>query len=67
MLRYLSNFDNHVDVGRYWNRPTSYQNQRTAKTAVAKYTEENQVYAGLEYLEKICAKKKFVLDFEYLC
>jgi len=54
-------------VGRYWNRPTSYQNQRTAKTAVAKYTEENQVYAGLEYLEKICAKKKFVLDFEYLC
>ena len=30
-------------------------------------TEENQVYAGLEYLEKICAKKEIVLDFEYLC
>ncbi len=67
MLRYLSNFDNQEMWDGTGNRPTSYQNQRTAKTAVAKYTEENQVYAGLEYLEKICAKKKFVLDFEYLC
>jgi len=54
-------------VGRCWSRPISHQNYRTAKAAVAKYTEENQAYAGLEYFEKICAKKKFVLDFEYLC
>ena len=53
MLRYLSDFDNQ----EMWSRPTSYQNQRTAKTAVVEYTEENQVYAGLEYFEKICAKK----------